>query len=113
MALQLNVKLEKSEGIDYIFKDLPEVYFPVMWFESTVDLPDSMAGALKLLINVPTIMVLMSVVGIIAGMIGIGRVWHCAQRHETDFQTKEDLEWKENMLARKLNFIKNLIYFRK
>ena len=38
MALQLNVKIEPYEDMEYVFKNIPTVYFPVMWFKSTVDL---------------------------------------------------------------------------
>ena len=35
IRLQLNVLLRKVAGIEYLFKDLPEVpvMFPVFWFE--------------------------------------------------------------------------------
>ena len=33
MRLQLNVYLRKVEGIEYLFKNLQEVMFPVFWFE--------------------------------------------------------------------------------
>ena len=76
MALQLNIKLEASSGVEYVFKvstspsslhrrpsdapcpqDLPTVYFPVLWFQSTAQLPGGMAGSLVALVNLPTIMV--------------------------------------------------------
>ena len=110
MALQLNVKIEPYEDMEYVFKNITTVYFPVMWFKSTVDLPNSMAGALRFLINVPTIMVLASVIGIIAGMVGIGMVWRNLHTIQTEFSmTESHLEKKGNMLANKLAFIRNLI----
>ena len=33
MRLQLNVLLRKIEGIEYLFSDIPQVMFPVFWFE--------------------------------------------------------------------------------
>ena len=80
MALQLNVKIEKSDGMEYVFKDLPTVFFPVLWFESSAGLPESMAGALLALINIPTIMIIASVVGIIAGLVGMAMVYRCVTR---------------------------------
>ena len=56
MRLQLNIMLRKVEGIDYLFKNLPEVMFPVFWFDSVATLPESMAGSLNLLVMLPTIM---------------------------------------------------------
>ena len=38
MRLQLNVLLRKVEGIEYLFKNLPEVMFPVFWFEVRLNL---------------------------------------------------------------------------
>ena len=56
MRLQLNIMLRKIEGIEYLFKNLPEIIFPVFWFDSTAILPSSMAGSLNLLVMLPTIM---------------------------------------------------------
>ena len=33
IRLQLNILLRKVAGIEYLFKDVPEVMFPVLWFE--------------------------------------------------------------------------------
>jgi len=83
MALQLNVLIEKSEGMEYVFKDLPTVFFPVLWFESSAGLPETMAGALLTLINIPTIMIVASIIGIIAGLIGMAAVYRCVTRSKT------------------------------
>ena len=56
MRLQLTVLLRKVEGIEYLFKNLPEVMFPVFWFDSTATLPEHMAGSLNMLVMLPTIM---------------------------------------------------------
>ena len=56
MRLQLNILLRKVEGIEYLFKNLPEVMFPVLWFDSVATLPEHMAGPLNMLVMLPTIM---------------------------------------------------------
>jgi len=56
MRLQLNVLLRKVEGIDYLFKNLPEVMFPVFWFDTSTSLPEVMATQLSLLLSLPIIM---------------------------------------------------------
>ena len=56
MRLQLNVLLRKVEGIEYLFKNLPEVMFPVFWFDSEATLPEHMAGSLNMLVMLPIIM---------------------------------------------------------
>ena len=55
MRLQLNVFIRKVEGIEYLFKDVPEIMFPVFWFESVAALPKTMAGPLNLLLMIPAI----------------------------------------------------------
>ena len=37
MRLQLNILLRKVEGIEYLFKNLQEVMYPVFWFEVSKD----------------------------------------------------------------------------
>ena len=70
----MNILLKKIDGIEYLFKNLPEnpVMFPVFWFEvkqavelhnncactlqSVSSLPEYMAGPLHMLISLPDIM---------------------------------------------------------
>ena len=54
MRLQLNILLEKVPGIEYLFKDLQRVMFPVLWFDSTAEVPKGMASSLYLLVMLPT-----------------------------------------------------------
>ena len=56
MRLQLNIFLRKVDGIDYLFKNIPEVMFPVIWFESVATLPENMAGSLNMLVMLPTLL---------------------------------------------------------
>ena len=84
MALQLNIKIEKSEGMEYIFKNLPTVYFPIIWFETSFEVPDMIAGALRLLINIPIIMRVASVFGIVAGLVGIYLIYRQASRNSLE-----------------------------
>ena len=101
MALQLNVKIEKSEGMEYVFKSLPTIYFPVLWFHTSVVLPDGMSSALHFLVNIPMIMVVASIIGIITGSVGIFLVW----RNLTSTQDAGHPHiWRE-----KLNYIRNVL----
>ena len=111
MALQLNVKIEKSDGMEYIFKNLSTIYFPVLWFESSVELPKSMASALQMLVNIPLIMVIASIIGILAGLVGIGVVLRKILRDEAlrgDEETQGFRAWEG-----KMTFIKNILAFKK
>ena len=53
MRLQLNILLKPVEGIN-LFRDVQEVMFPVLWFESLAELPE---GSLDMLLMLPTIIV--------------------------------------------------------
>ena len=53
MRLQLNILLQSVPGMEYLFKDLQQVMFPVMWFDSVAAVPEEMAGSLRLLISLP------------------------------------------------------------
>jgi len=89
MALQLNVKIEASPGMEYVFKarpksrtlypphqSLPTVYFPVLWFQSTASLPETMAGPLLVLVNLPTILVMAASCCIVLGLLGMAVIYH-------------------------------------
>ena len=71
MALQLNIKIEANPDVEYVFEALPTVYFPVLWFQSTASLPQSMAGSFWALVNLPTIIVTVACIGIVFGLIGM------------------------------------------
>ena len=53
MRLQLNILLKPVEGVN-LFRDVQEVMFPVLWFESLAELPE---GSLDMLLMLPTIIV--------------------------------------------------------
>ena len=57
MRLQLNILLDKVEGIEYLFKNLQRVMFPVFWFESVMEIPEEMSASLHLLAMLPDMMV--------------------------------------------------------
>jgi len=56
MKLQVNILLEKVEGIEYLFKNLPRILFPVFWFESVAEMPEDMSSSIKLLVKLPIMM---------------------------------------------------------
>jgi len=69
MRLQLNILLRKVEGIDYLFKNLQEVMYPVFWFESTSTLPEHMAAPLNMLVMLPWIMSACGIFSIVTSFI--------------------------------------------
>ena len=104
MALQLNIKIEKSEGMEYIFKDLPTVYFPILWFESSFEVNDIIAGALRLLVNIPTIMKVASILGILAGIVGIYIIY----RQISPKVPSDPRDEKKSSYDGKLNWLKRI-----
>ena len=56
IRLQLNILLRKVKGIEYLFRDVQEIMYPALWFETVSELPEDMASSLNLLVMLPTIM---------------------------------------------------------
>jgi len=95
MRLQLNILLRKVEGIQYLFKNLPEVMFPVFWFDSVATLPESMAGSLNMLVMLPTIMQACGISSVISSVIIFFFVFFCRCRN-IDKKKKESLHLVQN-----------------
>merc|ERR1719336_2428438 len=53
MKLQLNIFLRKVEGIDYLFNNIEDRMYPVLWFHTSTELSEEMAGSLDILLNLP------------------------------------------------------------
>ena len=75
MRLQLNIMLEKVEGIQYLFKNLQSVMFPVMWFDAVAILPENMAGSLNMLAMMPNVMLGCGLFSLILGMFLLFYFW--------------------------------------
>ena len=74
MRLQLNVLVRKVEGIEYLFKNLPEVMFPVFWFESLSEIPEDMPGSLNMLVILPTLIQFTALSTILTSLVIIATV---------------------------------------
>ncbi|XP_056632465.1 protein peste-like isoform X1 [Diorhabda sublineata] len=66
--LQLNLRLQEISGIG-LFEDVPTVFFPVLYFEQQVVIPENMAFLIKMLINFQTICISIGIVCIISAVI--------------------------------------------
>ncbi|KAJ8971477.1 hypothetical protein NQ314_000685 [Rhamnusium bicolor] len=66
--LQLNLRLQPIHGIS-LYQDVPTVYFPVLWFEQVVVLPNTMAFMIKILVNFKVICWAISIILISAGVL--------------------------------------------
>jgi len=69
MRLQLNILLQSVPGMEYLFKDLQQVMFPVMWFDSVAAVPEDMAGSLRLLISLPVMFRVSGGVSLLVGSL--------------------------------------------
>merc|ERR1711970_307452 len=92
MRLQLNILLRKVEGIEYLFKNLPEVMFPVLWFDSVATLPEHMAGPLNMLVMLPPIMEACGISSVISGFFIIFFLFFC--RFRDNYHARQSLKLK-------------------
>jgi len=77
IRLQLNILLRKVEGIEYLFKNLPEIMFPVFWFESLSEISEEMSGPINMLIMLPTMIKFCSLISFITSLLIIISVISC------------------------------------
>merc|ERR1711892_285689 len=98
MRLQLNVLLRKVEGIEYLFKNLPEVMFPVFWFDSTATLPEHMAGSLNMLVMLPTIMQACGIFSVVSSFVIFFLVFLCKVRNLNQRKEKLNPTQHENII---------------
>jgi hypothetical protein len=84
MRLQLNLLVERNPGISYVMSSLPRLLLPVMWFSTEAELPDTMAGSLALLVNMPVIMKACGLAGILLGLTGMVAMLACLVRLRTE-----------------------------
>lgn len=52
-----------------LFRDVPTLYFPMLWFEMKVEIPDDMVGDLKLFLNLPHIMMYTGLIAMFVGSL--------------------------------------------
>merc|ERR1711892_595849 len=98
MRLQLNVLLRKVEGIEYLFKNLPEVMFPVFWFDSVATLPETMAGSLNMLVMLPTIMKACGIFSVVSSFVIFFLVFLCKVRNLNQRKEKLNPTQHENII---------------
>jgi hypothetical protein len=107
MRLQLNLLVEKNAGIPYMMSGLPRLLLPVLWFESDAELPESMAGSLALLVNLPVIMKACGLAGMLLGLLGMVSMLTCIVRlKEAD---KPDIATAKTMSLVDCDYAKVLI----
>ncbi|XP_031829308.1 protein croquemort [Nomia melanderi] len=68
--LQLNVLLEPSKIVS-LFKEVPSVYFPVMWFSLDVEATDKFINDLKTLLSLTDVFMYVGVILVLVGSLTI------------------------------------------
>lgn len=67
IRIQLNIRVHPIEDIS-LYEDVPDIVFPLLWVEQAATLPDNQAVLLKLFLNMPLILLGISIVLIIVGL---------------------------------------------
>ncbi|KAJ8920039.1 hypothetical protein NQ315_011689, partial [Exocentrus adspersus] len=104
--LQLNLRLQPIRGIR-LFENVPTVYFPVLWFEQVVVLPDSMTFNVKMLVNFKLICWSIGIISIVVGVMIQICVWYriCTTnifgRKRTRTEKSEAVHVQENVPLKK------------
>ncbi len=109
MRLQLNLLVEKNPGIPYMMSGLPRLLLPVLWFESDAELPESMAGSLALLVNLPVIMKACGLAGMLLGLLGMVSMLACIVRVKAEAADKPDIAAAKALSLADCDYAKVLI----
>nr|CAD7264916.1 unnamed protein product [Timema shepardi] len=64
---QVNILLDQRPYIS-LFKNVPKIFFPMLWFEERAAMPQEMASQLKLLLHLPTIGLVVSITLVLVGL---------------------------------------------
>merc|ERR1711997_1009650 len=99
IRLQLNVLLRKVEGIEYLFKNLPEVMFPVFWFESLSEIPEDMSGSLHMLVMLPTFIKLCALLTLLTSLVSlVAGLTYLALEHHKHWRKLEEVKTESGTL---------------
>ena len=105
IRLQLNILLKPVEGIS-LFKDVQEVMFPVLWFESLAEIPE---GSLDMLLMLPTFIKSSSLFIILTSILFILFIFYQNKREgrkgkENSSQKVEQLlDIEEDLISQKIS----------
>lgn len=71
--LQVNLLIQPSEIVT-LFKNVPKMYIPMIWFELTAEVTEEMSSGLRQLLAVPVVMLSIGITMIVVGLCLIGGV---------------------------------------
>ncbi|KAF5278411.1 hypothetical protein FQA39_LY05900 [Lamprigera yunnana] len=119
VRLQLNLKLSSVEHIT-LYEDVPDLYFPMLWFEQVAAVPTNLALGMWILTHAQTICPIIAAVLIIAGVSTMAYVtgeiiktMRKRQEHFTKYYNEavplNDCKSSNNIIKRKLSYL-DIIY---
>ncbi|XP_069695598.1 protein croquemort-like isoform X2 [Periplaneta americana] len=81
---QINLLLQPHGDIA-LFRNVPTIYFPMLWLEKTASIPNYLAFQLNILLHLPTIGLCISIILIITGVVMLAVVIVPRYRQQFDF----------------------------
>ncbi|XP_036144052.1 protein peste-like isoform X2 [Monomorium pharaonis] len=70
---QVNLLMQPSETVT-LFKNVPKIYMPMIWFELKVQMTEEMVSSLRILLALPIVMLSIGITMIVVGLCLIGIV---------------------------------------
>jgi hypothetical protein len=99
---QINLLLDKIQSIA-LYRDIPRVFVPVLWFEQHVEMSESIANEIKLVLDLPLMGQIMGVVICIIGLITLliiplVRLCSCSQNRKVKDVNSDVLMIEKKMI---------------
>lgn len=92
--LQVNVHVQRHPNIE-LYEEAPELFFPVVWFEQKVRIPNEMIEDIRIAASMPKIGYICT--AIIAGIGIIFLIWvYCQRRQQLQITDPKDLPCEKN-----------------
>lgn len=87
--LQVNIRIQRYPNIE-LYEEAPELFFPVLWFEQKVRIPNEMIEDIRIAASMPKIGYICT--AIIAGIGIIFLIWvYCQRRQQSHATDPKDL----------------------
>ncbi|XP_975231.1 protein croquemort isoform X2 [Tribolium castaneum] len=109
--LQINLLMQPDSGIS-LYKGVPKVFVPILWFEQKIRIPDGEAFKLRLLLNLPVICTAFGIILVFAGVIVVSLLVYkictmnlCGKRKEKLLYADQSIPLK---MDRSLEIVKKI-----
>ena len=93
LRLQLNIRIYPNEAIT-LMQDVTDTYFPAIWFEASGAVTEEVAGGLKQLLELPTIMTFSGLGTLVLCMFGLlfSVASYCHKRKHQNSKSSSNFE---------------------